>query len=134
MLTVFLWLHVVCMVGTFGLLLGAQFGIPAEYRDSPEVAKKVLGLGNALVGVGLIAGLVVFVVSMHAFKTGGVAMPSGYHAIIGIKFILVFAVGACLGVSYPLLKKGNRGALSALRYIALALLALASFLGVSLGA
>lgn len=128
-----LGLHVLCMVGTFGLLLGGQLSLPPEQRDSSEAGKKVLGLANALTGIGLIAGVAAYVLVIQAAKAGGGGVASHYHMVIGFKFMLLFAVGACLGIAGALLKKGKVGALSALRWTAMVLLAVAAFLGVNAG-
>lgn len=133
MSTLALWLHVVCMVGTFGLVLGQQWVLPPAARDTPSITKRALAAGNALIAAGLVAGVVVYVITLQTARAAGTEVSSAYHLTIGIKFLLVFAVGACLGMGYPLLAQERYTALSGLRCVTLALLGLAAFLGLSAG-
>lgn len=111
------WVHVLCMVGVFGGLLVVQFGLPAAVRNLDEVAKGVAKIGNILIGVGFLAGGAIY------GMIKGHTLGSHFNGIIAVKFVILLAVGALLGMS----KKAGRGDL--FRTISLVLLAVAALCG-----
>ena len=115
-----IWVHLLCMVGAFGALLFAQLGLPAEVRRQEAVARGLSRLVNILIGVGLLAGA-----GLYGLKKGHL-MGDHYNGVIGMKFGLLLAIGALVGMS----KKPERG--DAFRKLACALLAVAALLGSSL--
>lgn len=120
MLAVATWVHVMCMVGAFGGLLGVQLALPAELRRRDEVARGMAKLGNVLIGLGFVAGALSYGLR-HGHKLG-----PHFNGVIGLKFVLLLAVGALLAMS----RKPGKGDL--FRTICIALLALAAFSGLSL--
>ena len=114
------WVHILCMVGCFGGLLALQLVVPAAVRNTPEVSKSASKLFNILIGIGLIAGVVNYVMD-QGYKLGG-----HYNGVIGTKFMILLAVGALLGLS----NKPGKG--DAFRTASLVLLALAALFGTTL--
>lgn len=115
-----LWVHLICMVGAFGALLFGQFGLPVDVRRQDAVAARLSRLVNILIGVGFLAGVLVYgLKKAHTF-------PGHYNGIIGFKFAVLLAVGALVAMS----RKPERG--DAFRKLACALLAVAALLGSSL--
>jgi hypothetical protein len=117
------------MVGAFGVLLAAHLALPGGVRDTASVARRLAGLLNALLGLGLLTGLGMFVLRMRLLKSIGQELGSGYHAVIGTKFLLLLAIGACLGIASGKLRKGHTAAAHTLQTVAMILLAMAAFLG-----
>ncbi|MCE9616127.1 MAG: hypothetical protein K8T26_17785 [Lentisphaerae bacterium] len=124
------WVHVLCMLGTFGGLLVIQFGLPREWRDSAAGARVGTGLIYTLLGVGFVVGLGLLGWQMHA--AGTAALGGHYWGVIGLKFILLLVVGAMLGIATRKLRAGLVGAAVTLRGVAIGALALAALLGVTL--
>ena len=72
-----------------------------------------------MIGTGLLAGLAYYLVM------DGYTNSAHYNGVIGMKFIFLLAVGALVGIS----RKSRNG--DTLRSIALILLALAAFFGLT---
>ena len=120
MLILLKWIHLLCVLGTFGGLLAVRFGLPSTIRNSDEVARGSARLFNILIGVGLLAGLSIY------FLKQGMAMGPHYNGVIGLKFVILVAVGGLI----PMSKKPGKG--DASRTIAIVLLAIAALAGSSL--
>ena len=127
-----LWLHVLALVGAFGVLLAVCFALPGGTRDSGSAARRFTGLLNALLGIGLAAGLAVFALKLKESKELGFQLGGGYHGVVGAKILILLAVGACLGLAPRMVRKGRAGAAHLLQTLAMGLLALAAFLGFAL--
>jgi hypothetical protein len=117
MLFVLKWIHVLCMVGTFGGLLVMQAGLPAAVRNSDEVARGAARLFNILIGVGLLAA-----VAQYGMMKGHL-LGAHFNGVIGMKFTILVIVGALI----PMSKKPGKGDL--FRTISLVLLAIAALAG-----
>lgn len=115
-----LWLHIISMVSIIGVLLGTQLCVEREVRNQAEPSRKVARLANVLLAIGLVAALVYYSLS------GGHAKGPHYNGVIGVKFVFLLASGAVIGIS----KKTDKG--DTLRWVAIALLLLASLFGTSL--
>ena len=115
-----LWTHLLSLLGIFGGLLALQAGVPADVRNRPDVAGGAAKLFNILLALGLLAGLGLF------FLTHGLQRGPHFLGVVGLKFILLLAVGALVGMS----KKPGKG--DTFRTIALVLLALAAFSGLTI--
>ncbi len=120
------WIHLLSMIGTFGALLFYQFGLSRAQRDDLDLARRLGRVCNLLIGIGFVAGLAGYYFTM---KISGGGVPGRFHMTVGVKFILLLGIGACLGVGGAMHKKGNTELASHLRWGALGLLALAAFLG-----
>lgn len=114
------WVHVLCMIGAFGGLLLAQFGLPAAVRNSDEVTRGISKVGNILIGLGFVAGI------LNYGLIKGHTLGPHFNGVVAVKFVILLAVGALLGMS----KKPGKG--DTFRTIALVLLAIAAFAGMSL--
>ena len=115
------------MLGAFGVLLATQFALPAETRDIPRIAKRILSLANILTGIGLLAGFGLYFLTIKIANLPDAApLGENLHLAIGMKFMILLAVGACLGMGYPMVRKGNVEGANTLRWIALALMATAA--------
>ena len=114
--------HLLCMIGTFGGLLAIQSAVPRDVRNTPEVSGGIAKLGNILIAVGLLCGLG-FYGMLHA---KGIHPGAHYNGVIGLKFVILLAVGALLGMS----KKPGKG--DSFRTICLILLGVAAVSGASL--
>lgn len=128
-ISVVLWLHVLALVGAVGVLLAVCFALPGGTRDSASVARRFSRMLNTLMGVGLAAGLTVFMLKLKESKALGFELGSLYHGVVGTKFLILLAVGACLGIAPRMLRKGRPGITHTLQALAMVLLALAAFLG-----
>jgi hypothetical protein len=115
-----IWLHLLCMVGAFGGLLALRVALPADVRNGEGVRRRVSLLLNAMIGVGLLAGAVYYVL-LDGHKLGG-----HFNGVIAVKFVLLLAVGGLLAAS------GRRERGDGLRDLATALLAVAALAGSSL--
>lgn len=116
------WLHILCMVGTIGVLLAAQVCSTPEQRNSPTASRATARLANILLGIGLLAGFAYY------FLTDGMTRGAHYNGVIGMKFVFLLGAGALIGIS----KRTDRG--DSLRWIAFGLLVSASLFGVTLTA
>ena len=120
MLVLLKWIHLLSVLGTFGGLLAIRFGLPASVRNQDAVARGSARLLNILLGVGLLAGLSLY------FLKHGMAMGPHYNGVIGLKFVILIAVGGLI----PMSKKPGKG--DAFRTIAIVLLAIAALAGASI--
>lgn len=115
-----LWLHILAMVGTIGVLVGMQVCCPSDQRNHADPSRRVARLANSLLAIGFIAAL-----AYYGFTAGHIKGPH-YNGIIGLKFVFLLGAGAVIGIS----KTTDKG--DPLRWTAIALLVLASLFGVSL--
>lgn len=113
---IYLWIHVVSMVGVLGGLLLLQLGLPRDLRANADLVKSALRPLNILLGIGFVAGLLLYMNRMDG-ATGHV------HGVVGMKILILVAVGALL----PISRKSVKG--DGLRWTAIGLLLLASFSG-----
>ena len=120
MLILLKWIHILCVIGTFGGLMAVRFGLPAAVRTSDDVARASARLFNILIGIGLLAGLSVY------FMKHGMALGPHYNGVIGLKFAILVAVGGLI----PMSRKPGKGDL--FRTIAIVLLAIAALAGASI--
>lgn len=127
-----LWVHVLCLLGTFGGLLVIQFGLPREWRDSAAGAKVGTGLIYGMLGLGFLMGIGLLAWRVHT--AGTAALGGHYWGVIGLKFILLLVVGAMLGIATRKLRAGLVKTAVTLRAVAIGALALAALLGVTLPA
>lgn len=120
LLLVLKWIHVLAMVGILGGLLVYQCGLPAETRNHPDHARAATRLWNILLGIGILAGLLLYGLQR------GHTLGAHYNGVIGVKVVVVLALGALL----PMCRRPDRG--DAMRWTSAALLALAALAGLSL--
>lgn len=114
---IILAVHVLAMVGAFGGLLVFQTALPPDARRDIRLARGLARVVNILIGLGLLAGAVRYGL-LRGHTLGG-----HFNGVIALKFILLLAIGALVGIS----AKSERG--DRLRGIAAFLLALAALLG-----
>lgn len=117
---VLLWLHVLCMAGAFGGLLILQAGVPRAVRSDADAIRPAIRWLNILLGLGLISGALLYG-SLQGHTRGG-----HFNGVIGLKFVLLLAVGGLLAVS----RRSPRG--DTMRAASLILLALAALSGVTI--
>jgi len=129
---VFVWIHVLCMLGAFGGLLLVQVGLPRAVRDDAETARAAGRLPTILLAMGFLAGLMTYVMNIRYAANYGSKLPAPEHAIVGIKFLLMVAAGAFMGLTSRVLKDGAAQKAVLPRTLAILALALAAFLGVML--
>ena len=109
------WLHVVCMVGLLGGLLVYQLGLSTSSRVDASTLRSATRLFNILLGLGLLFGALMY----GSIK--GHTMGAHFNGVVGLKFAVLFAVGALLPIAK---KRGNNG--DGLRWICIVLLLVAS--------
>ena len=119
LLQIILWVHILCMISVIGVLLCAQIALPSDYRNN--ASGSIARLANILLSIGFLAG------AGYYGMVSGHTMGGHFNGVIGTKFVLLLAAGAVIGIS----KRSANG--DRLRWIALILFVLASFLGISLG-
>lgn len=115
-----LWLHILCMVGAFGVLLGFQMILPREMRDQAEVSRAFGKIVNWLILIGFLSGLTYY------FSRDGLQLGAHYNGVIGVKFVFLLGVGALVSISK------NKPSGDALRWGAIVLLASATLFGLTL--
>ncbi len=120
MLILLKWIHILCVIGTFGGLVAVRFGLPADVRNSDAVSRTSTRLFNILIGIGLLAGLSVY------FMKQGMILGPHYNGVIGLKFVILVAVGGLI----PMSRKPGKGDL--FRTLAIVLLAIAALAGASI--
>ena len=89
-----------------------------------------LWVGFTLVAVGLVAGLAAYYFRVRDAGSAGEELAGPVHMIVGIKFVLLACIGACLGIGSAKAKRGQFAAAHGLRWVSLLLLAGAALLGV----
>ncbi len=114
-----IWIHILANVGAFGALLAFQTAVPRETRTLAVVSSRIARVVNLMIGIGLLAGLI------HYVLKEGYTYGPHYNGVIAVKFIILLAVGALTAVS----KKSPKG--DTLRWVSLILLALAALFGQS---
>ena len=129
---VLLWAHLLCMVGTFGSLLITQLGLPKATRDDPAVAGACLRFMSFTLFVGLVFGVATYIVAIQSEKKLGGGLPSEFHMVIGIKFMIMILVAACFGMASGFVRKDKPATAHTLRWSAVFLLAGAALLGIFL--
>ena len=122
-----LWLHLLCMIGCFGMILGSAISARAHSKES-LAADKTLKIATLALVVGLLAGIVTMVLSLRL--SSGVA--SHYMMVIMVKFLLLLAAGAALGIASKKSSAGDAKAAAAPRGAALVVMAAAALLGLFL--
>lgn len=110
------WIHILAMVGLFGGLLLYQLALSQSARREDSTARAAVRLWNLLLAIGLAAGLWMY---LHV---GGFKMGGHYNGVVGLKFMVLLAVGALL----PISRRRANG--DTLRWICIGLLFLASFM------
>ncbi len=116
----FLWIHIIAMVSVIGALLCMQLCIEQDNRNLASPSRKIARLCNILLVIGLVGAIGYYGLSQGYLK------GAHYNGVIGVKFILFLGGGALIGFS----KTTDRG--DTLRWIALAMLLLASLFGTQL--
>ena len=125
-----LTVHLLSAIGCFGILIAASWGLPSDRRKDADIAIPLLRRATSLLTLGLITGLVVYFLRIRIVGESGNELVRFLHAVVGAKFLILIAVGGCLGMG---LSRARRGAAAtALTGTALALLAVGTFLGVVL--
>ena len=124
-----LWLHLLFMVSIVGTLLVLRRGLPFGSSQDPSVVRPILRFATAQLAAGLVAGIVVYAMLIRSVSDSGGSLASQTHRTVGIKILLMLVVGACLGVSSAMVKKGRTGPAATLQWAALATLAVAALLG-----
>ncbi len=121
-------IHILCMTGAFGALAAVQFGLTRDDRCQSSTVAGPMRLANLLLAAGFLAGLVVFILAMRG-ATDAAPLPEKFHMLVGIKFLLIFAVGGLAGISSAKMRKGMPDKAGNLRIAAIILLAVAALLG-----
>lgn len=109
------WLHVLCMVGLLGGLVVFQLGLSTSARMDAANLRGATRLWNILLGVGLLAAVLMY------GMVKGHTMGGHYNGVIGLKFIVLLAVGGLLPVA-----KKRAGGGDGLRWLCIVLLLVAS--------
>jgi hypothetical protein len=129
LLNVFLWMHLLCMVGAFGALLAGGC-VPPD--AGAETSLRVLKRANLLIAIGFLAGLATYFVRIKLASLEDIELPGSLHMTVGIKFLILIGVGACVGIALAKTRKSDAAQAAPFRWAAVILLAIAAFLGVYL--
>lgn len=116
------------MVGALG---GLYFTHWVAGPGNPYGVKQGLRLFNFFILAGVLSGLYLYSQKIMAAKQGGFDI-SHIHQTVGIKFILLFVAGFCVGISAKAAREGMAGKASTLRLAGVIAMALAVFFGVTL--
>lgn len=87
------WVHIVSVIGLFGGLLVFQLGISTPTRMDAADLRGATRLWNILLAIGLVAGALMYLLSQ------GFSMGGHYNGIIGLKFVILLAVGGLLAAA-----------------------------------
>lgn len=117
--------HVLSAVGTFGVLLAVQCGLPAEVRRGTAAVKGCIRCANLLLAVAFAAGLALF---LMYYLSGGPTV----HAKVGSKIVLLLVAGGALAMAGAAARKSAHGRADALRWLATGCLAGAALLGITI--
>jgi hypothetical protein len=126
------FVHVLCMLGAFGGLLMIQFGLPREVRDSSETASVAGRLASMLIGVGFIAGFIIYWLNIQYAANNHEHLPGLEHSIVGIKFLLLIAAGGFMGLTSRYMKAQQPGKAGIYRGMSMVVMAIAALLGLSI--
>ena len=124
------YIHIVFILGSFGMILAARCGLPIERRKDAELIIPLLRGATGLILLGFIAGLITYVLRIKLAQSTGVPLETSFHHVIGTKLLLLVATGACLGVGLSRARKTSGAAAAGFALAALILLATAAFFGV----
>ncbi len=122
-----LWIHLLCMVGCFGMVLAAHIASRAHTRETLATDKTLSTAAMAL-GLGLVAGIAVFLLKAKL----ATELSSAFMMIITIKLLLLVAAGGSLAMASKKAREGDADAGKVGRLVALASIAIAALLGVLL--
>ncbi len=125
---VMLWIHLLSMIGAFGVLLGAQLCTPPADAGQPRKDRQGK-VAAVLMAAGLLAGLVALSLKVKALEG---EMPEHLMSTISMKFLLLLAAGAATGIASRKFSLGKAAAASGLRWVAIVALAAAALLGICL--
>jgi len=92
-----LWLHLLFLVGAFGGIVFIDRLLADGSGDHPALARKGSRLGHVFLGLGLLAGLALYVLRIR--DLGDTAAASHLHAVVGVKFLLFLGAAFCLGMA-----------------------------------
>lgn len=126
------FVHVLCMLGAFGGLLMLQFGLPRDVRDSSDTASVAGRLPAMLIAVGFVAGFLIYWLNIRYAANNHEQLPALEHSIIGIKFLLLLAAGAFMGLTSRYLKDDQPGKACIYRGMSLVVMGIAALLGLSI--
>jgi hypothetical protein len=115
-----LWLHILSIIGAFGVLLGYQMILPKDMREQAEASRAIGKIVNWMVMIGFLAGLTYY------FARDGLNRGPHYNGIIAVKFLMLLGVGALVAISK------NRPMADALRWGAIILIAIAALFGLTI--
>ena len=124
------WIHLLTMVGAFGTLLVSLLGWSAEQKKDPDLNRRTNRFASQLIAVGFLAGLAAYFFTIKVSVATDIDLPSSLHMTVGIKFLLLLGVGACLGISSGMIRKERLSTAAGQRGLAAGLLAIAALLGV----
>lgn len=109
------WIHVLCMVGLLGGLLVFQLGLSTSACMDAASIRGATRLWNILLAIGLLSAALMYGIAR------GHTMGGHYNGVIGLKLIILLAVGGLISAS----RRSARG--DGLRWLCIFLLLLASF-------
>ncbi len=127
-----IYVHVLCMLGAFGGLLMIQFGLPRDVRDSTGSAGVANRLPSMLIGVGFLAGFLIYWLNISFAAKVGEQLPMLEHSVIGIKLLLLVAAGGFMGLTSRYMKDEKPGNAAIYRGMSILVLGLAALLGLSI--
>ena len=120
LISILTWLHILMMVGAFGVLLGTAL-TPLNTESSRRLHK----IASPLLAVGFIIGFALYFVNIKA----GI-YQSQAHSLIATKILLLIAALGFLGIGSKKLKDGQTSAANTLRWLSIISLISAALLGV----
>ncbi|MDE0837861.1 MAG: hypothetical protein OSB41_02315 [Kiritimatiellae bacterium] len=122
-----LWIHLLCMLGCFGMVLAATIAAKSHTKETLSKDSTLKMAALTLAG-GLLAGIVVFILKVRMFKE----LPPSFMMFIMIKFFLLVCAGGALATASKKASQGDASGSQLGRTIALLALASAALLGVFL--
>jgi uncharacterized membrane protein len=131
---ILLWIHLLAMAGALGGAYVFQKVIDPAAAGSAEAMARCARLINLFLGAGFLAGLALYYQRVTIALRAGFSIGTTWHAIIGLKLLLLLGAGALIGISSKRTRDGRPDTARKLLVAAAAVLAVAMFLGIRLRA
>jgi hypothetical protein len=109
------WIHILCMMGLLGGLLVFQLGLSTSARMDAANLRGAVRVWNILLGAGLLAAILMYGLAR------GHTLGGHYNGVIGLKLVILLAVGALL----PKTQRSEKG--DRMRWLCILMLLIASF-------
>lgn len=113
------WVHVVSAVSSFGVVLALQIAIPRVLRSA--TSQPLLRFATGLLALAFLAGMATYYFAMTTAAALNTEIEASFHRNVGIKFLCLLGIGACLGIATAKARKSPDANTETLQRLALTL-------------